>query len=245
MRFSLPFILLLLASHAALADEPAIHTIAADGKHFPPGFPPAAPHVLAIAGKPVRIVWKHASATDTVVLTVDRITDTRRVPITTSSVSATEKQWSWDWSPPLTRGVVTYEITLKKEGITPVRIEVRDPEEFHEQTKALQSMEWEASGLTRSETDALTNLGFRLHSTSTASNQETARLQMTSSDPAQGKRTVTWDQTHHHLVVWKSTTPAGDIDIRAPRWWLSAEALATDEGRIRLFDLFTTSPASH
>lgn len=245
MRPCLPLILLCFACVAVLADEPAVHTIAADGSHRPAGFPEVIPHLTALGGKPVRVVWKDKAANATAPLTVDRITDTRRVPLTVGTANATEGEWSWEWTPPVTRGAVTYEIVLKKEGISPVRIEVRNPDELRDLTKALQAMEWEASALDRKETDAISALGFRLRITKTASNQALPVLRMTSSDPAQSRRNVTWDQTQQHLVVWRTGPAAADIEIRAPRWWISPEALATDEGRIRLFDLFSTSPASH
>lgn len=243
MRLSLPFALLCFTHAAVLADEPAVHTIATDGSHRPAGFPDALPHLTALGGEPVRVVWKDNTTEETAPLTVDRITDIRRVPLTTGTATAKEGEWTWEWTPPVTRGVVTYEIAIKKEGISPLRIEVRNPDEFRDLTKALQAMEWEASGMDRKETDALSALGFRLRITNAASNLPV--LRMTSTNAIQSKRNVTWDQTQPHLVVWRTGSAAGDIDIRAPRWWISAEALATNEGRIRLLDLFSTSPASH
>ena len=241
MRLSLPIILLCVASASVLADEPAVHTIAEDGSLRPPGYPAAAPHLLALGGKPLRVVWKDPSATAETPASVDRITDTRRVPHTSATATGSNGAWTFEWTPPVTHGTVTYEISIKKEGTARVLLEVRNPDEFQDQIKALKSMEWEAQGLERPETDALSASGFRLRTTSAAS---TPFLRMTSSDPARLRRNVTWDQTQHDLVVWRVVT-AGDIDVRAPRWWISAEALATDEGRIRFLDLFSTSPASH
>ncbi len=245
MRLSLPFILLSFASVSVLADELTIHTIALDGSHRPAGFPEALPLLTVLGGKPVRVIWKDKAANDITPLTVDRITDTRRVPLTVGTAAASDGEWSWEWTPPVTRGVVTYEIASKNEGISVIRIEVRNPDEFRVLTKTMQTMEWEASGMDRKETDALTALGFRIRTTNAASNQALPVLRMTSSDPAQSRRTVTWDQAKPDLVVWRAASAAGDIDIRAPRWWISAEALATDEGRIRFLDLFSSSPASH
>jgi len=242
MRISLPVTLLCFASFAAHADEPAIHTVAADGSHRPPGFPAATPHLLALGGKTVRIIWKDPSATETIPVSVDRITDTRRIPITNTNATASDGKWSWEWAPPVTRGVVTYEIRLKKDGVPHVLLEVRNPDEFQEQTKALRSMAWEATGLDRRETAALSALGFRLRTNAAGSNQTPPQLRMTSNDSVQSRRNVTWDQTRHDRVVWRLASAAGDIDIRAPRWWISGQALATDEGRIRLLDLFSTSP---
>lgn len=245
MRFSLPFILLCFASVAVLADEPAVHTITADGSHRPAGFPKALPLLTVLGGKPVRFIWKDHTAKDTTSLTVDRITDTRRVPLTVGTAAATDGEWSWEWTPPITRGVVMYEITPKNKGVSPVRIEVRNPAEFLEITKALQAMEWEASGLDRKESDALSALGFRIRTTNAAGLQALPVLRMIASDSVQSRLTVTWDQARLDLVVWRTGSAAADIDIRAPRWWISAEALATDEGRIRFLDLFSSSPASH
>lgn len=247
MHHFLPFILLCIASVAAFADTPAVHvhTVAADGSHRPQGFPNASPHVLALGGKPVRVVWKDPSAAAPVEASIDRITDTRRIPLQTATATANDGEWSLGWTPPVTHGAVTYEIVLKKEGISPMRIEVRDPAAFQDQINSLKAMDWDASGLDRSEADALSALGIRLRVTSTAGNQAPPVLRMTPSDPTQSRRNVTWDQDRHDLVVWRFGPGPGDADIRAPRWWISAEALASDEGRIRFLDLFANSPVSH
>ncbi len=244
MRLSLPFFLLCYAHTAVLADEPAVHTIEADGSRRPAGVPKALPLLTAFGGNAVRLIWKDHAAKDTLPLNVDRITNTRRVPLTTGNAIATDGQWSWEWTPPVTRGVVTYEIAPKNEGVTPIRIEVRNPDEFREITKALKAMEWEASGLDRKETGALSALGFRIRATNAASHQALPVLRMTSSNPVPSRRNVTWDEAKPDLVVWSAGSATGEFVIRAPRWWISPEALATDEGRIRFLDLFSSSLAS-
>lgn len=245
MRILLPSILLGFASISAFADEPATYTIVADGSYRAPGFPDPHPHLLALGGKLVRIVWKDAEATESIPVSVDRITDTRRIPIANTSAIATNGEWIWEWTSPVTRGAATYEIRLKKDGANPVLLEVRNSDEFQDQLKALRSKSWDAIGLDRSELDALSALGFKLKIAAVVGSQGTPLLRVTSNDPAQSRRNITWDQVRHNRVIWRLGAAAGDIDIRAPRWWISAEALATDEGRIRFLDLFSAPPASH
>jgi hypothetical protein len=245
MRFPYTFLLICLTRAAAFAEQPAVHTIAEDGSHRTPGRPAAAPHLLVLGGKPMRVVCKDASATAEIPLSVDRITDTRRIPLTKSHAVASDGEWHWEWTPPATRGIVIYEISPTKNGMARLRIEVRNPEDFNGQLKALKSMAWEAAGLERSESDALSALGLRLRTSRTSGTLATPLLRMVSKDPTQSTRNVTWDQDRHDLVVWRFGPGPGDADIRAPRWWISAEALASDEGRIRFLDLFANSPVSH
>jgi hypothetical protein len=63
--------------------------------------------------------------------------------------------------------------------------------------------------------------------------------------PRQGdaaRRRIVWDEENPSLLVWRPGPATGDLEARAPRWWISPAALATDHGLIRFLDLFSEPP---
>lgn len=235
-----------LTSLALGAEEAVVHEISPQQMHRPPGYPANSLQLLGVAGKRMRLVYRTAEqqgARPSYALRVDRITATTRIPVLNDKAPATASGWAWEWTPPLTRGVVTYEIDFQEKPYTTILLEIRDPIWLKEQSAMLALMKWEAAGLTTEEISAITSrLGIRRIATITHEGRYEAFLRLTAHDATQSRRQVTWDQRHHDLVVWYRGAVAQDLSIRAPRWWISAEALATDQGLIRFLDLFTEPP---
>lgn len=244
MRALLFVSLVFIPALHALAEQAVVHRIEADGKYHDAGRPAAGPRLLAVAGKPLRLRWGGNSAGTASPLRVERITAARRIPVETGEAAAEGEGWTWQWTPPITRSVVFYEIRLEAKPDTPVRIEVRDPEWLKGLREKLPLMTWEAAGLDRKEIAALQELGLRRIASSARTAGTAVQLRVISNEPGSPRRQVTWDADHHDLVVWRPGVANGDLDIRAPRWWISPEALATDQGLIRFLDLFSEPPVN-
>jgi hypothetical protein len=244
MRALLLASLVFIPALQALAEESVVHRIEGDGRYHEAGRPATGPRLLAIGGKPMRLIWSGNSPSGTSSLRVERITAERRIPVVTGEANAEAKGWAWEWKPPTTRSVVLYEIRIDAKPDTPVRIEVRDPEWLKGLLEKLPQMTWEAAGLDRKEIAALQELGLRRIASSARTAGTAVQLRVISDAHGSPRRQVTWDADHHDLVVWRPGVAAGDLDIRAPRWWLSPEALATDHGLIRFLDLFSEPPVN-
>ena len=244
MRALLILSVAFISALPAPAESPAIHKIEADGAYRPEGRPATGPHLLAVGGKPIRLIWSGNAPTAPSPTHVERVTAARRVPVATGEASAQAEGWTWEWTPPVTRAAVVYEIRIDAKSGTPVRIEVRDPEWLKERMEKLPKMAWEAAGLDPKEIAALQNLGLRQITSNARTAGTAAQLRMISSDPSNPRRQVTWDADHPDLVVWRPGPAAPDIEIRAPRWWISPEALTTDQGLIRFIDLFSEPPVN-
>ena len=227
---------------AGSAEETALYQIRADGDYHSPGRPAAASILLAIGGKPQRLEWLGETTTQPVTITVDRITDTRRTQAASGAAKAGEKGWAWDWTPPVTRSVVRYEIQLGEKADSRVKFEVRDPQWVRGLMSHLPEMKWEAAGLTSDEMAALSKFG--LHRITLGTKASEPYLRLISDGPNHPRRQVTWDTEHLDLVVWRPGIAAGDLEIRAPRWWISPRSLASDEGLIRFLDLYCDAPVS-
>jgi hypothetical protein len=229
---------------SALADEPAVHQIDAIGRYQDAGRPATGPRLLAVGEKSLRLIWRGDSPATASPIRVERITASRRVPVTTGEATADGQGWTWEWKPPVTRAIVVYEILLEAKPDAPVRIEVRDPEWMKTLIEKLSAMTWETSGLDHKEIAALHEIGLLRIGSSARTAGTSAQLRVISNEPDNPRRQVTWDAEHHDLVVWRPGPAAGDLELRAPRWWISPEALATDQGLIRFLDLFSEAPVN-
>jgi hypothetical protein len=225
---------------AAMADESNIHRIASDGTYRPPGYPAAIPRLLAIGGKPMVFKWTSTSKGSTTHFQVDRVTASRRIPVSKGKVLLTDKAWTWEWTPPVTRSTVTYEFRLDANSEPIASVEVRDPKWLNAQRSELAKLAWESAGLDPREAAALATIGLRKITRETSTSG--VPIPLLTSNNNSSRRQVTWDAEHHDLIVMRPGIAAGDLDIRAPRWWISPEALATDQGLIRFLDLFGEVP---
>lgn len=231
---------LLISLTISQAVEPVVHRIAADGRHQSAGRPVTIPIILAIGGKPLSIEWTDELTASPATVVVDRITDTRRATIAKGDATAVANEWTWKWTPPVTRSVVQYEIRTAAKPKPIAKIEVRDPQRLKDTSSRLSQMKWEASGLTTEEMAALSAIGLRGIAQGTKGSESYLRL--ISSEPGAARRQITWDPEHPDLVVWRPGPAAGDLEIRAPRWWISPKELAADHGLIRFLDLFSEPP---
>jgi len=244
MRTFLSISWLFVTGLSALADEPVVHRIGPDGEYHAPGRPATGPNLLAVGGKTIRFSWMSGQQATPIPVRVDRITAARRIPVAKGETTADGQGWSWEWTPPITRSAVRYEISLNEKPELTLRIAVRDPQWMKGLMTKLQQMKWESANLDHGELAALSAIGLRKISPGPRSAGNTASLSMISDDPGSARRKVIWDGDHPDLVVWRPGPAAGDLEIRAPRWWLSPEALATDQGIIRFLDLFSEPPVN-
>lgn len=210
-----------------------------------PGRPESPPIILALSEKKIRLIWAKAEGPARVI--VHRVTDTRRIHIEETDATATEHGLAWTWEPPATRSTLRYQVVLESRPDHPVTLEVRDADWTSRILEKLALMEWRASDLTDEETEALTDIGLPVISSNSRRGRgparQPARLTARSRDVGGGSvRVVSWDEEHPDLVVWRPGPTAGDVKIRAPRWWLSPAALTTDHGLLRFLDLFSEPP---
>lgn len=233
-------ILVLILSVNAIGQS--LHRMDAHNGYVPAGKPNQPPTILAIGGQPLELQWERGEQTEAPSVRVDRITNSRRIIMTEEAASASGVHWSYRWNPPETRGTVIYEIQLDRRPESTFRVETRSADRLAQSKSALTRMQWESSALSTQELQALSSLGI---ATTPASDQsERTFLRMIPVHDTGGRRVVTWHEKDADQVVWQSGPANGDFQILAPRWWLSREALATDQGLIRLLDLFLQVPES-
>lgn len=237
MRLAHPLLALCLAS-TSLADDAANHHFDPGGAHQPAGFPKTTPKIFAVGGKPLILDFSGLPVDWRPVVMIHQINSARLLEPERIKAESTEGGWHIAWTPPEIPGPARYEIRLKGEPSRSVRIETRPPAWLEDTRKALANAVWKAHGLTTEEHSALAILGIRTRSKKAA----TATLEM---QPRQGdtnRRRILWDEENHTLLVWRPGPATGDLEARAPRWWISPAALATDHGLIRFLDLFSEPP---
>lgn len=220
----------------------AMHQIDAQGSYLPAGRPHHPAKILAVGGKPVEFRWEMTEQAEAPTVQVDRITDTRRLPLTTATPSFSGTTYSFLWKVPATRGVALYEIQLGSRPETVFRIETRNADWMKKSISALSRMQWESSALGTDELRALRSLG--ISAVPARDETDTAFLRMVPPQAKLGRRHVKWSDDDPDSLVWQSGPAMGDLRIQAPRWWLSPQALSTDQGIIRLLDLFLQTPAN-
>jgi hypothetical protein len=243
MRIHIPWMIACLAASAP-ADETATHRFSSKGGHVPAGWPKEyLPKLLVFAEKPLRLHFDGLATDWNPTVQLHRVTSGRRVPLQAGPAEAIADGWQWTWTPPATRGPALYEIRFDGEPTRVVRVESRDPAWLKATLETLANqVDWEAQGLTVEERTTLTDRGLRLGRAMAVKNGENASLQMIPRQVDAARRRVVWDKDHLESVVWRLGPAAGDIEVRAPRWWISPEALATDHGLIRFLDLFSEPP---
>lgn len=217
------------------ADEAARHRFDSRGAHQPQGYPEQTPKILAVAGKPMTLHFSGLPTDWHPVIHIHRVTAARRIAVPSVGVESTKGGWRITWTPPETRGLAQYEIRLQGEPVRVVRIETRDQKQLAAAREDLSCADWEAQGLTAEERNALAALGILTKQDEAA----TASLEIRPRKGVAPRRRIVWDKENTNLLVWHPGSAAGDMQARAPRWWISPAALATDEGLIRFLDLFS------
>lgn len=242
MRLLIPLLVALIAC-PALADEIEAHHFDRSGNHQAAGRPELPPKLLVLAEKPLRLHIPGLAADWKAAVQVHRITSARRLPLQAPEAEAAADGWQWTWTPPAARGPAHYEIRFDGEPARVVRIESRDPAWLKATLEMLgNQVDWEAHGLSTAERAALTARGLQLGRAAADGKGEIASLQLLPRQADAARRRVVWDEQDPSLVVWRPGPAAGDLEVRAPRWWISPEALATDQGLIRFLDLFSEPP---
>ncbi|MFT5905036.1 MAG: hypothetical protein ACI9E1_000626 [Cryomorphaceae bacterium] len=241
MRYFLTWCILGFAFSLS-AQEPGTHRFNSQGNNQPAGWPNIPPALLALAEKPLELYFEDIPDGWQPNIEVFRVTATRSIPHNGGEIKLTNNGLCWIWTPPASRGPAHYEIRFEGKPARVVRIETRDPAWFKKTLKMLQDMEWEARGLSREERKALEKAGLRLKRSSVTTARQTASLTMHPRRGEAARRLVVWDKRDPNLIVWRQGPVADDVEIRAPRWWTSPAALATDQGLIRFLDLFSEPP---
>ena len=226
----------------ALGDEIQTHHFSAAGHPMPAGWPEShIPVILALAEKPVCLQFEGEPAEPPAVQ-LHRVTSARRVSLDAPNAEATAKGWQWTWTPPKTRGPAQYEVRFDRDPARIVRIESRDPEWLKATLDMLANATWENDGLHAEERAALADHWLQLGKASKSAKAAPASLLMIPKQGDAPRRRVVWDQENPTLVVWRPGPAAGDWEVRAPRWWISPAALATDHGLIRFLSLYAEPP---
>lgn len=241
----LRLVLALGAFQLACAAEVASHRLLMQWGGRPAGRPDAIPVLLTLADKPLQLSFEGVAADWKPEVSIARVTDSRKAALPeVGKLESCAEGSLWSWTPPRARGPIHYELRFKSSAaVRIVRVETRDEEWFKAALEMLRNtMDWEAVGLSKEERKALLDCGWKLGAAKSATGQEAVSLTMTPREQGASRRRVVWDERDADRVVWRSAHMAGDIEVRAPRWWISAEALATTEGLIRIIDLFTEPP---
>lgn len=226
-----------------LADEVEAHRFEKDGSYQPAGWPEMPPKLVVFAEKPLRLDFPGLAADWKPAVQAHRVTSTRKISLDAPAAQATAGGWQWTWTPPKTRGPAHYEILFDGDPKRMVRIETRDAA-WREATLEMLGNQatWEAQGLSPEERAALSSLGLKLSQSSTSGKTTTASLEMRPRQGDAARRRIVWDEENPSLLVWRPGPATGDLEARAPRWWISPAALATDHGLIRFLDLFSEPP---
>ena len=235
-------IALLCMTCLATADEIETHRFDKKGVYQPAGWPDLPPKLIVLAEKPLRLDFPGLAADWQPAVQIHRVTSSRRISLEAPEAQATADGWQWTWTPPETRGPAHYEIRFDAEPKRIVRIETRDPEWLKATLKMLENADWHAEGLTAEERTALTDHGLKLGQSSASGKAAVASLQMLPRQGDAARRRIVWDDENPSLIVWRPGPAAGDLEVRAPRWWISPASLATDQGLIRFLDLFAEPP---
>lgn len=241
MKLTVPFLIVCLTC-PALPEECEVHGFV-NGNYRPAGWPETTPKLLVLAEQPVCIEFRGPAADGTPLARLDRITSARRISLDAGEAKPASDGWQWTWTPPKTRGPAQYEVRFDCEPLRIVRIESRDPVWFKTTMEMLAKADWQSLCLTGAEIAALNHHGIRVASASATTKDAPASLLLFPKHGETSRRRVVWDSENPHLVVWRSGPASGDLEARAPRWWISPEALATRQGLIRFLDLFTEPPA--
>jgi hypothetical protein len=226
-----------------LGEEAETHRFEKSGGYQIAGLPNSPPEIMAVAGKSLRLDFPGFGSDPKPKVQLYQINSARKTSIQSPEAIATPQGWQWTWTPPATRGTANYEFIFEGETKQIVLLEIRDPAWLKATLEMLSNQAtWEAHGLDPEEREALTAHGLELGRASTSEKQKIASLQIIPRQGDAARRRVVWDEQEPNLVVWRQGPSAGDVEIRAPRWWISPAALATDQGLIRFLDLFSEPP---
>jgi hypothetical protein len=226
-----------------LADVTVTHRFEKSGSYQLAGSPNLPPKILAIAGKSLRLDFPGFKADPKPAVQLYQINSARKISIQTPEAVSTAEGSQWTWTPPNTRSTANYEFIFEGEPKQIVFLEIRDATWLKATLEMLTNqVTWDAQGLSNDERTALTAHGLRLDQAVTSQKKNIASLQCIPRQGDAARRRVVWDEQESNLVVWRQGPSTGDVEIRAPRWWISPAALATDQGLIRFLDLFSEPP---
>ncbi len=241
MKLLIPFLTACIVC-PALADEIEAHRFDENGTYQPAGYPDLPPKIIVLAEKPLRLDFPGLAAEWKPAVQIHRITSARKVSLEAPEAEVVAGIWQWTWTPPKTSGAAQYEIQFDGEPKRIVRIETRDPAWMKATLEMFsKQVDWDAQGLSPEERAALTKHGLKFSNSSNSKN-EIASLQMIPRQGNAARRRVVWDEQANSPVIWRPGPATGDLEVRAPRWWISPASLATDQGLIRFLDLFSEPP---
>lgn len=251
MNFLLKFTAILIESSvigfaavAAPAQGVDPQPVVADGSRTMLGRPESASPQMVLTGKPLTLIWDAQAGGDALSkVRVERITATRRIEVAAGEIRKLENQWSWSWTPPKTRSVVKYRVRLEAVPDQPILLQVYSADWLSELRHTMAAMKWEAQGLSTEELTALNQAGSGVIISRPQQKGVPARIRITGKGPGNPRLELTLDEENHEMTVWKPGTGANDVRIRAPRWWISPAALATDHGMIRFYQILSQIPA--
>ncbi|MCP5548026.1 MAG: hypothetical protein H7A50_11695 [Akkermansiaceae bacterium] len=228
----------LLGMAFSFADA-AVFDIDSSGRYRPSGMGRPPSTALVLGGQQIEIRWP-AEGAGPIPVTIARTTSARRIVVASLEATAEAGTASVHWNVPATNGLAMYEVAATEKVI--LIVGARGKTWFERGRKLLREATWSAVGLDGDEIFALRAIGLKVNGVR-KSPTVNASVTMTLSAAAGGaRRDVTLDGRGADRVVWTPGVAEGDWRVRAPRWWFSKEALATDEGRIRMVSLLIDSP---
>lgn len=205
-------------------------------------------HLLAFGGKSLEVTWRVPAEVVTegkpLALHIHRVTGARRVPLGVQEVALNGKdqQLAWKWEVPVTQGPATYEISWAGPKTVALRVEASDERLFRAALKSLAGAKLSSEGLTAAEKAGLAGWGLKVEGASGRSGGEASLVLAREQDGNTFTRTIVLSNDRTEAVVWRADPGSSQWRVRVPHAWISAAAMATDEGRIRLISLLTETP---
>lgn len=191
----------------------------------------------AFGNSEIEIRWL-APEDQSVPLVVRQITSSRSVKRLTTTVDFKDGDALWKWPVPPVRGIARYRVELGTKPPVVLTVTAFEKKAHDAAWKALGKATVTATGVSPDNRAALSKLGLKV----TTGPGDTTSLHLESPDlPA---RKILFQDHDPSKTVWIATPTRQGTGwkVIAPLSFIDPEALATDEGRIRLLSLLTDDP---
>lgn len=203
--------------------------------------------VMALGGQNLKVTWRFGPVVlqqrKPVVIHIHRVTGARRVPLADVKLDALAEEVNWAWDVPVVKGPARYEVTLDLPTPVVLVIEAIDSESHEAALKALKRAKITTTGTKDVELAALREMGLKPTTGRTAAGSDEALVLIETNGEGGGwRREIHFSGDAPSEVIWASGPGPNDWRVRVPRIWISPEALATTEGRVRLVECMVDPP---
>lgn len=205
--------------------------------------------VKALGGQSLKVTWLLGADVvkqqKPVTIHISRVTATRRVSLAEVKLEALAEEVPWAWEVPLVKGPARYEATLDLPVPVVLVIEAGDRASHEAALKSLAACRIMVTGAKETELAALRLLGMKptAAGAATGAGEVILLIEGNADGGSPGwRRELRLAADSSADVVWVSGPGPNDWRVRVPRFWISPEALALPEGRLRLTECLTDPP---